>query len=375
MIRMIQSSNADHAKSYFTQALSKADYYIDGQELTGKIRGKLAERLGISGEVSHEVFSALCDNINPATGKPLTPRSRQERTVGYDINFHCPKSVSILHALSEDNHVLDVFQDCVTQTMQDIEADMKTRVRKDGVYDERMTGELLYADFIHQTARPVDGSPPDPHLHAHCFVFNATWDGVEEKVKAAQFRDIKRDMPYYQARMKKRLSDSLIGLGYGTRLSEKSFELDGVPQRVIDLFSKRTDEIGRVAKEKGITDAKELDSLGSRTRSKKQQGLTMEELRDHWRGQIRDLGPDESGEGQKAVRFAPERQREVSIPQHCIDHAISHGFERASVINDRRRLASAYRYGIGDRSITLNGIDNAFKSDARLIHGPMAGAT
>ncbi|MEZ4901802.1 MAG: relaxase domain-containing protein [Spirosomataceae bacterium] len=99
-------------------------------------------------------------------------------------------------------------------------------------------------------------------------MFNATWDETERQIKAVQFRDIKRDMPYYQARFHKRLSDQLMALGYEIRRMEKSFEVEGVPQRVIDLFSKRTDEIGRVAQEKGITDAKELSELGARTRAK-----------------------------------------------------------------------------------------------------------
>lgn len=375
MIRMIQSKSAAHAKSYFKEELSKADYYINDQELNGTLRGKLAERLGIEGSATKDVFFDLCENKNPVTSEPLTPRSREDRTVGYDINFHCPKSISILHALSKDDHILSAFQNCVTQTMQDIEADMKTRVRLDGKYEDRQTGELVYADFIHQTARPVDNAPPDPHLHAHCFVFNATWDESEKRVKAGQFRDVKRDMPYYQARFQKRLSDSMIGLGYDIRVTEKNFEAEGVPQRVIDLFSKRTDEIGRVAKEKGITDAKELDQLGSRTRSRKQKGLSMEELKANWKQQIHDLGPAESDEGQKAVRFAPEKTKELMIPKHCVDHAVAHSFERASVLHDRRLLASAYRYSIGDKSVTLDGIDDTLKADTRLIHVQDAGRT
>ncbi|MCF0072453.1 relaxase domain-containing protein [Dyadobacter sp. CY261] len=368
MIRMIQSQNADHAKAYFTEALAKADYYINDQELKGQIRGKLADRLGISGPATKDIFFKLCENINPATGKGLTPLTQEKRTIGYDINFHCPKSVSIIHALSDNDHILNAFQDSVTETMQDIESDMKTRVRLDGQVDERQTNEVVWADFIHQTARPVDGQPPDPHLHNHSYIWNATWDATENRIKAGQFRDIKRDMPYYQARFHKRLSDRLIDLGYDIRVTDKSFEIEGVPQRVIDLFSKRTDEIGRIAREKGITDASELDQLGARTRAKKQNGMRMDELKAHWRQQIQALGPGEEDEGRKAVRFAPETAREVMIPQHCVDHALAHGFERASVLHDRRLLASAYRYGMGDKSITLDNIDKSFRADTRLIH-------
>ena len=218
----------------------------------------------------------------------------------------------MLHALVNDGHVLEAFQRSVAATMQEIEADARVRVRKAGQSTDRVSGELLWVDFVHQTARPVDGFVPDPHLHAHCYVFNLTWDETETRVKACQFRQINKDMPYYQAMFHKRLADNLVALGYQVRRTAKSFEIDGIPQEVIDLFSKRTDEIGRVAKEKGITDAKELSELGARTRSKKQTGLTMEELKAEWKSQIRLLGGQETkdavirdGRGQKhpGLRF------------------------------------------------------------------------
>lgn len=368
MIRMIQSSSAAHAKAYFSEALAKADYYLSDQELRGEMHGKLAERLGIRGPADPKVFFALCENRHPGTNAPLTPRTKENRTTGYDINFHCPKSVSVLHALWGDEHILNAFRQSVQQTMQDIEADALTRIRTEGQYDERSTGELVWAEFIHQTARPTDGALPDPHLHAHCFVFNVTHDESENRLKAVQFRDIKRDMPYYQARFHKRLSDSLTELGYEVQRTEASFEVKGVPGRVIDLFSKRTDEIGRVAKEKGITSAKELDALGARTRAKKQQGLSMPELRRAWKEQIRALPEDGSGEGNRSVRFASRKEDLNMSPETCVDHALRHGFERASVLHDRRLLAEAYRHGIGHRQVSLEAITDTFEKDGRLIH-------
>lgn len=368
MIRMIQSHSATGAKTYFSQALAKADYYLNDQELQGVMQGKLAERLRLTGPVNKAVFFNLCDNINPVTGKAMTPRTNEQRTVGYDINFHCPKGVSILHALSNDPHILDAFQESVSLTMQDIERDAKTRVRKDKVVAERDTGELLYSTFIHQTARPVDGHLPDPHLHAHCFTFNATWDEEEKQIKAVQFRDINRDMPYYQARFHKRLSDKLIEQGYQIRRTDKAFEVEGVPQRVIDLFSKRTDEIGRIAHEKGITDIDELGALGARTRAKKQVGHSMAELKAEWRKQIQELGADDQGDGKRIIRFAPAKDKADLTAERCVDHAVQHGFERASVQQDRRLLSLAYRHSVGDASVKLDRITDRFQSDERLIH-------
>ena len=375
---MIQARSAAHAKAYFADALMRADYYLDGQELNGHVQGKLAERLGIAGPASKENFFALCENAHPKTSEPLTPRTKEERRVGYDVNFHCPKSVSILHALSSDDHLLKAFEQSVQETMRDMEADAKTRVRKGGQYDDRYTGELVWADFTHQTARPVDGSAPDPHLHSHCFVFNMTWDEQEQQIKAGQFGDIKRDMPYYQAAFHKRLSDNLIDLGYQVRRTEKSFEVKGVPERVIELFSKRSDEIGRFAQERGITDAKELSDLGARTRAKKQKGLSMSELKAEWKRQILELGP-EVNEGNSSsdrdLRFAPQKQKIDLTAAHCVEHAISHGFERASVLQDRRLLAAAFRHGLGNAQVNVKDIAATFAADKRIIHVKEKGRT
>lgn len=271
--------------------------------------------------------------------------------------------------------MLKAFEASVQETMQDIEADAMTRVRKGRKLEDRATGELAWAEFTHQTARPTEGHTPDPHLHAHCFVFNVTWDEEEKQRKAVQFRDIKRDMPYYQARFHKRLSDKLLDLGYQVRRTDKSFELEGVPQAVIDLFSKRTDEIGRVAKERGITDAKELAELGARTRSAKQKGLGMAELKADWRRQIRELELPEEGNGKVAVRFAPIPQKGHVMPSQCVNHALRHAFERASVIQDRRLLEAAYRHGIGHRTASLEEIGQDFKAHEELIQIQEKGRT
>nr|WP_321485598.1 MobF family relaxase [uncultured Draconibacterium sp.] len=360
MIRMIQSTNGGHAKSYFNDALSKGDYYMDDQELGGQFHGKVADRLGLTGAIEKNDFYRLCENINPKTGEKLTPRNKTNRTVGYDINFHCPKSVSVLNALGDDKRVMDAFRSSVHDTMQLIEADAKTRVRKNGKMEERDTGELIWGEFVHQTARPVDNSAPDPHLHAHCFVINTTWDNQEEKFKAGQFRDIKRDMPYYQACFQKTLSDKLNAIGYTTRVTDKAFELDVIPEKAIEVFSKRTDAIGRFAKEKNITNKAELDSLGARTRAKKEKGYTMQELRSLWHSQVEHIAQDKNGGN-------TDNKGKSLTPEQCVNHALEHCFERHSVVQDRVLLSTAISYAMQDPSLSPDAIRKSFANDSRII--------
>src|SRR5207248_2849486 len=194
MLRIIQQASAKDAKRYY----ASADYYSEGQEIVGAWGGIGAQQLGLDGIVDQPSFDRLCDNLDPATGRPLTVRTLSDRTVGYDFTFSVPKSVSLLYALSGDRDILDAFRSAVDETMRDVEAEMKTRVRKGGKDTDRATGNMVWAEFIHTTSRPVDGIP-DPQLHAHVFAFNATWDSEERHWKAGQFRGLKADAPYFQA--------------------------------------------------------------------------------------------------------------------------------------------------------------------------------
>ena len=165
--------------------------------------GKAAAQLGLAGRVDQKAFEYLCDNIDPVTRAQLNPRANTYRRVGYDMNFHAPKSVSVLHALTDDQNILSVFRQAVAETMREMETEMKTRIRRDYRNEDRITGNFLYAEFIHTTARPVDGIP-DPHLHAHCFTFNTTYDPIEERFKAARDSGCVRLVP----RIEKEFSQS-----------------------------------------------------------------------------------------------------------------------------------------------------------------------
>src|SRR5579864_4732544 len=251
MIRITQQDSASGAKRYY----ATADYYSEGQELVGSWGGKGANRLSLSGVVDKGSFELLCDNLDPRTGLPLTVRTRSERTVGYDFTFSVPKSVSLLYAMSGDQGIMDAFRGAVDETMGEIETEMKTRVRRNGQDANRSTGNMVWAEFIHTTSRPVDGVP-DPQLHAHVFVFNTTWDAEEDRWKAGQFADIKRDSPYFQAAFRVRLANRLQDLGFGVERKRDDFEIAGIPKDVLGRFSRRTALIEKVAEEKGITDPK-----------------------------------------------------------------------------------------------------------------------
>jgi conjugative relaxase-like TrwC/TraI family protein len=340
MLRVIASRNA---KEYFAESLKREDYYSEGQEVSGDWNGIAAERLGLSGAVTTAAFESLCDNKIPGTDERLTQRNKSNRTVGYDFNFHCPKSVSVAYEFTQDERILDAFKMSVNQTMREIESEIKTRVRKQGANENRTTGNMVWAEFVHFTARPVNGIP-DPHLHAHCYTFNTTWDDEEKKWKAGQFRDLKGDAPYFEAAFHARFSRQLAELGYRIERTAKGWELAGMPQRVLDEFSKRTEQVEQKAKELGITSAKGKDGLAALTRERKQKQFTKPELRELWNTRI---SAQERAGIQNILRNQVSSAPKIS-EMKAMDFAMQHCYERASIVTDKELLRHALRFGMGD---------------------------
>lgn len=342
MLRINQQRSSAGAKTYFEEGLAREDYYTR-DAIPGRWKGRAAEMLGLAGEVSRDAFLRLCDNLHPGTGEKLTPRTRDGRTVGYDINFHAPKSLSLLYGLTRDDRLLAAFRNAVRETMAELEADVKTRVRGGGRNGERPTGNLVYAEFVHLTARPV-GGVPDPHLHAHCFTFNATFDAEEDRWKAGQFREVARDAPYHEAAFHARLSKAVADLGLGVERTKNGWEVAGISRGVVEKFSRRTGLIEEVAAENGVTTAREKAELGARTREKKGEPKSLDALRAEWKAR---LTHDEKREVLAVLQGKATVPPNDITPCAAVDHALSHAFERVSVMTGRRVVAAALKRGYG----------------------------
>ena len=261
MLRIYEQKSAETIRRYF----ASQRFYDQRLGLVGDWGGLGTQRLGLHGRVVKTDLEKLCDNIHPATGGKLTVRSVSNRTVAYAFRFSLSKSVSILYGIYQDPGILDAFRMAISQTMQEMETEMKTRLRKGAQDGERITGNMVWAEFLHTVASPVDGEC-DPQLQAYLPVFNATWDGVEERWKAGWFQDLKRDAPYFEAVFRARAANLIESLGYRVRRKGKDFEIDGVPALIIKRFSRRTDVVERKVLELKVTDPEVKMRIGPITR-------------------------------------------------------------------------------------------------------------
>lgn len=239
MLRIFQATSAEAAKEYYTSNLAKNDttlseYYREGQGRADEWGGKAAQYLGLDldQDIAQKAFARLCDNLHPVTGERLTPRTRDDRTVGYDLTFHAPKGLSVLHALTGDTRIVEALQRAVQATMRELEESVHTRVRLGGKSEDRQTGNLIWGTFTHFTTRPVDGVP-DPHLHLHAFVFNTTFDQVESRFKAAQFRQLVQRHPYFQAAFHNRLAQEIEAIGYPISRNPEGWDLHGIDRDLV----------------------------------------------------------------------------------------------------------------------------------------------
>lgn len=351
MLRINQQSDASAANSYHQSA---AEYHRPGgeQEIVGAWGGKTADRLDLAGDIQHQHFGRLCDNRHPFTGEQLTARMRKDRRVGYDFTFDASKSVSILYGITDDPAILEAFRWAMRATMEDMERGVKTRVRKGGQFGERVVGNMAWAEYLHFTARPVNGEI-DPHLHAHAFVPNVCWDHVEHVWKAIDVASVKEGAPHWQAMFQKRFGHRLAELGYAVAWKGDNFEIAGIDRSMIERFSLRTRQIDQAANTRGITDAHDKDKLGAWTRERKQKHTTMPELRTRWRERLTD---DE----REAMGRAALRQRHPLDGRHGDLPATDNADERIRGDNrQRQRVASHERarasYATSSPALTLHG--------------------
>lgn len=343
MLRVTPSQSANAAIKYFDEGLKRDDYYLKGEEVKANWLGAGSERLGLSGTVERDDFAALARNRDPETGKRLTPRDKKDRRPGYDATLTAWKAVSAMDALYGCSDMREAFWRVGDRMMtQKAEAEMCTRVRKNGKDHDRVTGNMVAAAFRHMRSRPVDGKS-DPHLHTHYYLMNVTYDGVEERWKAAQLGELKSKAPDMELEFDAMYAKELVSMGYVPEMGKKGVQLKGVPQSVIDKFSRNSKRIEKEAAALGVADSKGKHKIHDRMREGKNLDLPKDELEADWQGR---LTPQERAALEKVrdKKIAPTR--EISA-REATGYAVNHLFQREDVVTERKLRKTAVQYGIG----------------------------
>src|ERR1035438_787893 len=368
MFSGIPQKNRAGAESYFDEHLSHNDYYTQGQTQHGEWLGIGAERLGLKmgGVVTRDTFLRLCDNQHPLTGEQLTPQHFRERRVYFDFVCSPPKSVSILAVTMNDRRIIEAHQEASMMAIRELEQFAASRVRKGGIQEQdRVTGNLVGAVFVHTTSRSLD-----PQLHTHFVLFNATWDKKEGRWKALQTGDMFGAINYGTAVYRNELAKRLHQIGYATRRTGSAFEIEGVNAKLIERFSKRSQQRDMAVKRQETKlgrklTKKEVAHVVHQSRPKKLKGVSDEQMRDQ---QLGEIGFFEKRRLRKVVAaadgvpVAPAHQQTVT-ESAALEHSLGHIFERRSVAPQHKILEAALAKGSGQMDLEqlkkeLNGMTN-----------------
>jgi conjugative relaxase-like TrwC/TraI family protein len=337
LLRAIVSMDAAATTRYFTGGSLGMEYYLEGDGLSTWC-GKGSELLGLEGPVKHADFKALCENCHPESGEQLTPRLRGNRRVCVDFNLHVPKSVSVVYALTGDKELREAVWQAALSTVRAIEPWVETRVRQSGGNSNRPTQNLVCAAFLHETTRPIDGVP-DPHLHVHCVVMNATFDKAEDRWKAIQLQRVWKNLPYFEAYFHSALVKRVEALGYPVRTAEPAWEIAGVSPLLTAKFCRRSDEIKARIEHDGVEDAKLKAEYGKYTRRPKSEALPMAAVVRDWESR---LSLDERYDLTK-LKEGPRETPSDAVIESSFRRAVERTFARSAAVRESALLTEALK--------------------------------
>ena len=292
MLSLFKLEDADRASDYY----SKDNYYSKNDPQAEKMSswfGRGAANLGLKGIVEQKQFDQILRGILPSgevmKGKriedKLDPNKKYEKhRPGYDLTFSAPKSLSILLELGFDDRLAGANEYAVNKVLSHIENEViTTRIFQGGSVVRELTDNIVVAKYIHTVSRQLD-----PDTHIHCILMNMTMK--DEKWRAICTEKLYEQKITLGTIYRHYLADYVVNqLGYEIEVTRDDglFELKGVPKHLIMDFSKRRQEILRLAKEKGVIGVKALQNIVLSSR-KTVRDVDLEKLVGVWRENIGD---------------------------------------------------------------------------------------
>lgn len=273
------------AESYYTQN-GKDDYYTKNN--IGVWFGAGAQKLGLIGEINPEDYNNIIRGLDK-DGNPLGEHTKGERRIGVDFTFSAPKSVSILYEVFGNEDMLVAHKKAVEQALSLLENDFcVTRKTISGITEKEVTNNIVAATFNHHASRELD-----PQLHTHCVVMNIT-ERSDGQWRAVEYEPAYKARLYLSQTYQNTLANELKKLGYEIDVKQNhTFELKGIPDELIDVFSKRRGQVLKRALElknqnPNISNKKlfEMAALDSRIAKRE---IAHEEVFEMWGAIARDF--------------------------------------------------------------------------------------
>ncbi len=232
--------------------------------------------------------------------------------------------------------------------------------------DDRPTGNVIGAEFLHDTSRALD-----PQLHTHFTLFNGTFDRTEKRWKALQTSGMFAAIRYGTAVYRNELAARLHRLGYSTRQTAHGFEIEGVKPDIIERFSKRAQQRNAaVAREEKRLGRKlshnEVSHVVHQSRPRKLKNVSEREVR---AAQLDEIGFFEKRALRAVVAQARGQKIEAAervTASEAIRHSVDHAFARQSVAAEHELLEAALVKGCGQ--LELPALKRELGARPELVH-------
>jgi conjugative relaxase-like TrwC/TraI family protein len=250
-VTTLYAGTAATTAAYYTAYLTKAD-----GELPGQWMGRQAAAFGLRDMVTTEQLEALLCGRDPISGTQLgnvlVDRTTAIGTVvravaGFDATLSAPKSLSVWWALTGDERLAECHDVAVATVVKELERfGATTRIRHSGGRLHPDTQGLTVAAFRQSTSRA-----DDPQLHTHLVISSKvqTDDGRWLALDARMLKGHQRAFGgLYQSVLRAELTHR-FGVGFGEIVNGQA-EIAGVPEALLDRFSKRTAQVDRAVVDK-----------------------------------------------------------------------------------------------------------------------------
>ena len=294
-------------------------HYLLGQKVTASRGGREAWKVAPA-----EVERFLKEREPAAKARP-----------GYDVVLRPPKSVSLLWALGSDEvreTVRRAHHDAVDQTVRFLESHaVSARSRR----RRTATDGVIAAAFDHRTSRAGD-----PLLHSHVVIANMTrtvrgdWRTLDGR---GLFDHGRAAGALYQAHLRHVLTRDL-GVAWEPVVNGYA-DISGIPRPVIEVFSKRREEIEETVAEAGLSSARAHQAATLATRQAKDHPVDAGTLRRQWQAEAAAASFDPAAIASCLGRSEPEPVppeglerlfRQLAGPHGLTERAAS--FDRGDVI-------------------------------------------
>src|SRR3954451_23428622 len=290
------------------------DYYAGRGESPGIWIGRGARALELEGVVHEGELGRLIRGLHPYTEKQLRARRQakarvitieridpltDERSIdtkklapvaGFDLVFSPPKSVSLLHALGDEETrraVTEAHLSAWQAALGYLEDEAcVTRRGAQGVQREHAPG-FVAAAYQHRTSRAQD-----PHLHTHVIVANVAQSPSDGKWRALDGEPILKNYRLaagylYQAQLRAELTRTL---GVEWEHPHKGMaEVRHVPREVIREFSTRRAQVIQQVDGAGGGGFYAAQAAAHKTRERKEH-VDLGPLRENWRARASEHG-------------------------------------------------------------------------------------